>query len=74
VKPLFALAVNQYDGQLAGFADDVVAAPEQVERWIAQTEPVPASAQSRILKVLGLGAEDAAQLFLPEKRELEDVG
>jgi transcriptional regulator with XRE-family HTH domain len=74
VKPLFALAVNQYDGGLAGFAGDVDAAPEQVERWIAQTEAVPASAQARILKVLGLGPEDAAQLFLPEKRELEDVG
>lgn len=74
VKPLFALAVNQYDRGLAGFAGDVDAAPEQVERWIAQTEPVPASAQSRILKVLGLGEEDSAQLFLPEKRELEDVG
>ena len=63
VRPTFELAVRDFDGGLAGFAEQIDAEPERVRRWIAQTEPVAAATQQRILAVLGLEAGDAWQVF-----------
>ena len=54
VKPTFRIAVEGFDGKLAGFAEQIDADPERVQLWIDQIEPVLPATKTRILDVLGL--------------------
>lgn len=74
IKPTFGLALDAFDGRLAGFAEQVDADPARVGLWVDQKEPVAPATKDRILDVLGLDAGHEGQVFSPEPKEEDAQG